>query len=236
MSAVVMIAIVVAALYFMFKLSKERAAAFAASAPQLGFTYAGNESPFEGTDVDGLHLLTKSHRHKFRNVLVGKGGSPVVVPQFQYRLFTGKSGENWVADDKMQTHTIIAYRVPHGAVPKFQLYSRGVFGNMGMPLGDEAYRAMRGKGGLDLGNEAFAARFVVVAEDGTAVRMAFSPFLMRALLEQPEHTWLHVQSSADWLLFYDPMIRIFKPEHVAPALARIGPIAEQLLGRAPAAA
>lgn len=236
MSAVVMIAIVIVAVYFMFKLTKERAAAFAAAAQQLGFTYAGNASPFDGTDVEGLHLVTKSHQQRFRNVLVAKGGSPVVVPEFQYRLFAGQAGENWVTSDKLQTHTIIAYRVPHGSVPRFQLYSRGVFGNMGMPLGDEAFRAMRGKGGgLDLGNEAFAARYVVVAEDGTAARLLFSPFLLRALLDQPEHTWLHVQSSADWLLFYDPTIRVYKPEHVAPALARVGPIAEQLAGRAPAA-
>jgi hypothetical protein len=37
-----------------------------------------------------------------------------------------------------------------------------------------------------------------------------------------------VQTSLDWLLFYDPRFMILKPENVLPALQRVKPIAAMM--------
>lgn len=236
MSTILMIAIVVGALFYMFKAMKQRAAVFASAAAGLGYTYSAHDSPFTGTDIDGLPLVALSQRHVFRNVLTAKGGSPVVITEFQYDIIFNKHNAGAISDGDAKNrggnHSLIAYRIAHGSLPKFQVYSRGIFGNMNMPLDKETYQAVVHGGGLDLGDEAFAKRYMVIcdAAAATQVRMLFTPFLMRALLEQPPHTWMHIQCSADWLLFYDPMIIVLKPEAIAPALARVQPIAEMITG------
>lgn len=234
-SPIVLLVAIVVVGYYVWKLMKNRAAAFAADADRLGYTYSAHDSPFTGTDIDGLSLITGSSQHVYRNVLIGRSGSPVVISEFQYSLFMNRKNPGSIGDDEVQNHTLIAFRVPHGSLPKFQVFSHGIFGNMGMPLEKDPFRALIGSGvaGLDLGNEEFAKRYRVFSEDSTAVRMRFSPFLMRALLEQPKYTWLHIQASPDWLLFYDPAIRILKPEAIAPALARLQPIVEMITGKAP---
>jgi len=237
MSTILMIAIVVGALFYMFKAMKQRAAVFASAAAGLGYTYSAHDSPFTGTDIDGLPLIALSQRHVFRNVLTAKGGSPVVITEFQYDIIRNKHNAGAISDGDAKNrggnHSLIAYRIAHGSLPKFQVYSRGVFGNMNMPLDKATYQAVMHGGGLDLGDEAFAKRYMVLCDEAAAsqVRMLFTPFLMRALVDQPPHTWMHIQCSADWLLFYDPMIIVLKPEAIAPALARVQPIAEMITGK-----
>ncbi|HET7546993.1 MAG TPA: hypothetical protein VFJ86_04450 [Usitatibacter sp.] len=237
MTTIILIALGAAMIFYAFKVMKQRAAAFASAAAGLGYSYSAHDSPFTGTDIDGLPLVALSQRHVFRNVLTAKGGSPVVITEFQYDLIRNKHNAGAISDGDSKNrggnHSLIAYRIAHGSLPKFQVYSRGVFGNMNMPLDKETYQAVVHGGGLDLGNEAFAKRYMVICDESAApqVRMLFTPFLMRALVDQPPHTWMHIQCSADWLLFYDPMIIVLKPEAIAPALARVEPIAAMITGK-----
>jgi hypothetical protein len=227
----VIVLFVVVGLYAL-NVVKERKAAFQAGADSLGFTYLGSVSPFTGTDCTGLTLITETSRHVYRNVLVSKSGSPVVVPEFQYDLYVQPSLRRTasVSDDDLQNHSLIAYRIPHGSLPVFQVLSRGLFGNMGTPLAGNGPREMLTPEGVDLGSEEFADRYVVTTAEESAVRALFTPALIRAFVEQPPRTWLHVQTSPDWLLFYDPRIRILTPRDVTPALQRLGPLAEMLTG------
>lgn len=229
MSTLVFVVFFAALAYYAFKVMKQRDAAFAAAASRMGYTYSLADSPFEGTDTSGIALFTETSWRRFRNVLVAPQGRPVVVSQFTYQILRSKMKAEMgsVSTEKAMDHTLIAYRIPRGSVPRFRLYTRGVFGNIGIPLDPGV---LRGKAGIDLGSEAFAKRYLLVAEDETRVRMLFTPFLVKALVDQPQYTWLHMQVSPDWLVFYDPAIRILKPEAIAPALERVGPIAERILG------
>jgi hypothetical protein len=207
----------------------------------MGYTYQATQSPFGGTDLSGITLLTETAMHQYRDVLVPRSPErPVIVSLFGYDIFQNVIGKESRAtsSDSMQQHSLLAWRIAHGSLPSFRLFTRGTFGNMGMPVDSRAFPILaRGKtGGMDLGSPAFAERYVLVADDETAVRMLFTPFLVNALVQQPPRTWLHIQVSPDWLLFYDPAIFILRPEQIAPALARLTPIADQLLGRTPAAA
>ena len=229
MSILVLVAFFAVVAYYALKVMKKRDADFAAAAPKMGYAYSLAASPFEGSDMSGIALFTETSWRRFRNVLAAPGGRPVVISQFSYQIFRSKMKAEMgsVSTDKVQDHSLIAYRTPHGSLPRFRLYTRGMFGNLGMPLDAAAFK---GKGGVDLGSAEFAQRYLLVAEDETRVRMLFTPFLVKALVDQPQHTWLHMQASPDWLVFYDPATRILKPEAIAPALARIGPIAERILG------
>jgi hypothetical protein len=229
LTVAVIVLCIVAGLYAL-NVVKERKAAFQAEADPLGFTYLGNASPFTDTDYTGLTLITDTSRHVYRNVLVGKSGSPVVVPEFQYDLYVQPSlrRTSSISDDQLQNHSLIVYRIPHGSLPVFQVLSRGVFGNMGIPLAGTGVREMLAPEGLDLGSKEFSDRYVVTTAEESAVRALFTPALIRAFVEQPLQTWLHVQTSPDWLLFYDPRIRVLMPQDVAPALQRVAPIAEML--------
>jgi len=181
--------------FFAWKIVKQRSAAFAAAGDGLGFTYQRTGSPFEGTDLSGITLLTGTVQHRYRDVLLPKSAKlPVVVSQFNYLIFRNtldKGNGAVVSGGSGQQHSILAYRIAHGSLARFRLFTRGVFGN---------------------------------------------PLLVRALVDQPQRTWLHVQVSPDWLLLYDPAILILKPEAVTPALDRIRPIAEAILGGSAAAA
>ena len=186
----------------------------------------------------GLTLLTDTMQHVYRNVLVDKRGSLVVVPGFQYVLPVGmmRKGMGAVTDDEMQNHSLVAFRAPHGSLPIFQVYSRGAIGNVGIPVDATAFSGMKTAAGVDTGSPEFSERYVISTKDEAGVARAFTPALVKAFVDQPAMTWLHVQTSADWLLFYDPRILILKPEDVEPALQRVRPIASLLLGAPPATA
>ncbi|HWB15753.1 MAG TPA: hypothetical protein VG538_05045 [Vicinamibacterales bacterium] len=215
-----------------WKVNQQRASAFAAAADRLGFVDKGGASPFAGSDAAGLTLLTDTMQHVYRNVLVDKRGSVVVVPEFQYALPIGmmRKGMGAVTDDEVQNHSLIAFRAPHGSLPLFQVSSRGAIGNVGIPVDATGFSGMSGAAGLDTGSPEFSERYVISTKDETGVARLFTPALVKAFVDQPPMTWLHVQTSADWLLFYDPRIFILKPEDVEPALQRVRPIAALLLG------
>jgi hypothetical protein len=202
-----------------WKVNQQRASAFAAAADRLGFVDKGGASPFAGSDAAGLTLLTDTMQHVYRNVLVDKRGSVVVVPEFQYALPIG-----------MMRKGMGAFRAPHGSLPLFQVSSRGAIGNVGIPVDATGFSGMSGAAGLDTGSPEFSERYVISTKDETGVARLFTPALVKAFVDQPPMTWLHVQTSADWLLFYDPRILILKPEDVEPALQRVRPIAALLLG------
>jgi hypothetical protein len=232
MSIVVVAVVLAAVLFYALKLTKKRTAAFRAMAPAMGYTYVGDRSPFTGTDMAGLTLITDTNRHRYRNVIAAADQRPVVVPEFVYGLYLGmnRRGKGAVTQGDFHNHSLVLYRVPHGSVPVFQLSARGAFGNMDVPLDETGFAGIRRKAGLDLGNATFSERYVVSTADESQVRMLFTPWLVKALVEQPPHTWLHIQASADWLLFYDPAMMLFEPERVKPALERIAPIAEAIMG------
>lgn len=223
--------------YFAWKVMKQRGAAFAAAADGLGFNYQATGSPFTGTDVSGITLFSQTGQHQYRDVLTPKSAQrPVVVSQFTYQVFQNllnKGSGATTSGGTMQQHSLIAYRLAHGSVPRFRLFTQGAFGNMGIPLDAQVYPGSTAKGTLDLGSAAFAKRYVLVAEDENAVRRFFTPELVNALVEQPPRTWLHIQTSPDWLLFYDPAMIILSPDAIAPAFARIDPIAARVLDSAP---
>jgi hypothetical protein len=231
MSIVLLLALFAVLIYYGVKLAKKRAAAFAAAADGMGFTYSPNGSPFAGTDVDGISLLTDTAQHVYRNVLVSKDGSRVVISQFIYRVL--RAGKGSVrSDGRFADHSLVAYRLAKDSLPRFCLYTRGVFGNIGIPLDATAFRGMFTEAGIDPGSEAFSKRYVLVAENASAARRVFDPFVVKALTDQPPHSWLHIQVSPDWLVFYDPSIRILGPADVGPALARIQPVADRILEHA----
>jgi hypothetical protein len=231
--SIVLVAVVLAAVvFYAWKHTQKRSAAFRAMAPALGFAYVGDRSPFTGTDMAGLALITDTNRHRYRNVIAAPDQRPVVVPEFIYGLYSAMSRreKGAVTQGDFHNHSLVLYRVPHGSLPVFQLSARGAFGNMDVPLDETGFAGITRKAGLDLGNAAFSDRYVLSTADESQVRMLFTPWLVKALVEQPPHTWLHIQVSADWLLFYDPSMMLFEPERVKPALARIAPIAEAILG------
>jgi hypothetical protein len=215
-----------------WKVNQQRASAFAAAADRMGFVDKGSASPFAGSDAAGLTLLTDTMQHVYRNVLVDKRGSLVVVPGFQYVLPVGmmRKGMGAVTDDETQNHSLVAFRAPHGSLPIFQVYSRGAIGNVGIPVDATAFSGMKTAAGVDTGSPEFSERYVISTKDEAGVARVFTPALVKAFVDQPAMTWLHVQTSADWLLFYDPRILILKPEDVEPALQRVRPIASLLLG------
>jgi hypothetical protein len=232
MSIFVVAVVLAAVVFYAWKLTQKRGAAFRAAAPAMGFTYVGDRSPFTGTDMAGLTLITDTSRHRYRHVIAAADQRPVVVPEFVYGLYSAMSRreKGAVTEGNFHNHSLVLYRVPHGSLPVFQLSSRGAFGNMDVPLDETGFAGIARKAGLDLGNAAFSDRYVLSAADESRVRMLFTPWLVKALVEQPPHTWLHIQASADWLLFHDPSMMLFEPEKVKPALARIAPIAEAILG------
>lgn len=234
MAFILVIALFAVVGFCAWKVNQQRADAFAAAAGRLGLVARGVSSPFAGTDTAGLTLLTDTMQHVFRNVLVDKTGSVVVVPGFQYVLPVAmmRQGMGAVTDDEVQNHSIVAFRAPHGSLPVFQVYSRDAAGNMGMPIDETAVAAMRGPGGFDTGSAAFANRYVISTADDAGVARVFTPALIEAFVNQPALTWLHAQTSADWLLFYDPRTRILAPDDVTRALERLRPIAKLVLGAA----
>jgi hypothetical protein len=230
MSFGVLVLLVAIGGYYVWKLVRDRTAAFKAGADALGFTFVGKQSPFGNTDVGGLTLVADTNLHRYRNVLVHKSGSPIVIPEYTYAIRPQymRRGMSGASDGETQNHSLILFRIPHGSLPVFQVTSRGIVGNLGVPVDSVGLSGQFTKSGMDVGSEAFSERYVISAADETQVRFLFTPELVRAFVEQPPHTWLHVQTSLDWLLFYDPRFMILKPENVLPALQRVKPIAAMM--------
>jgi len=164
---------------------KQRAADLRAVADALGFNYAGNDSSL--TFQANTALFRRGSRRRFRNVMNGTYGSyPASVFDYSYTVSGGESSSTF-------TQTVVAFRQDH-QLPWFELRPEGFLDRIADAF---VHR--------DIDFEThpeFSKRYALRGDDGTAIRVVFTPALLSFFeMLPPERKW-HIEGSGFTLLAY----------------------------------
>ena len=159
---------------------KRRRRALAAAGPSQGF------QPLPPGNPPAIALLPiLEHRsHTWGQILQGsRGGCEVLL--FDYSYSVGKDGSN---------QTVVAFRSPTAALPKFQLRSNRFWASTGWG----AYRANRVHFGED---PAFNKSYLLTGPDEQALSGFFHSGLRSFLVSMPDQGWT-IEGYGDWLALY----------------------------------
>ena len=140
------------------KKAKQRAADLRAVADALGFNYVGNDS--SRTGQANTALFRRGSQRRFRNVMNGTYASyQASVFDYSYTVSAGESSSTY-------TQTVAAFLQDH-QLPLFELRPEGFLDRIA-----EAFVHR------DIDFEThpeFSKRYVLRGEDGTAIRLMFTP-------------------------------------------------------------
>lgn len=192
--AIAAAAVVGAAIFFRYRMQKNRAEALARVAGELRlvFTPEGDETVM--SEHSALHLFSQGHSKKIRNLMRGTvRDSNVAIFDYQYTVGGGKNQHTW-------SQTVISLQ-PHGRnLPAFTMRPENVFHKLG---------SMMGYQDIDFeSNPVFSKMYLLRGLDDAAIR---SVFTSRVLMFFESEPGLCVEADGRKLIVYRHSARA-KPE------------------------
>jgi hypothetical protein len=176
----ILVLVAIVEIVILVSADNRRRRALAAAGPGQGFQPI---SPGNLPAIAPVPIL-EHKRHKWGQILLGsRGGRDVLL--FDYSYSVGKDGSD---------QTVVAFRSPAVAFPKFQLRSNRFWASTGW--------------GQYLGNRvqfsedrAFNEGYLLTGPDEPALAGFFRPDLRSFLVSMPDHGWT-IEGYENWLVLY----------------------------------
>lgn len=169
-----------------YKQAQERRQALQALAPQIGFSFQGEDWNEPSPELDTA-LFNRGGGRRFRNIMTGEcSGLKANLFDYSYVISNGKSSSTY-------TQTVAAF-APERSFPLFELRPEGFFDRVGDVFTHSD---------IDFdSNPEFSRRYMLRGEDREKVQALFTPSLLTFFEGlTPDEKW-HVEGNGQSLIFY----------------------------------
>jgi hypothetical protein len=204
---VILVFVVVVEIVILMSADRRRRRALAAAGPSQGFQPIPPGNP----PTIALLPILEHKSHTWGQVLRASQGECEVL-LFDYSYSVGKDG---------CSQTVVAFRSPTAALPKFQMRSNRFWASAGWG----AYQGNRVKFDDD---PAFNKSYLLTGPDPQSLSGFFYPGLRNALASMLDHSWT-IEGYGNWLALYRHGKKV-KPNELFEFAQRAGQVADTIFG------